>query len=83
MAEANQLRPSVLAALLAHGVRPREGDTPESLRERVNEVYLIEVRRLRERQRAGQIAKGDYAAQVAALKDRFSVLGLPTALWLE
>jgi hypothetical protein len=73
--------PSVSRALLAHGIVPSDDDTAASLRERLNDLYLEEVRRLRERQRAGEIAKADYAAHVEALRNRFPLLGLPIGRW--
>jgi hypothetical protein len=77
------LRPRVRAALLSHGVEPREDDTPAALKERLNDVYLQEVRRLRERQRAGEIALRDCAAHAEALKQSFALLGLPLEQWEE
>lgn len=68
---------------MGHGIEPSAEDTPSSLRERLNDLYLVEVRLLRERQRAGEIAKVDYAGQVAALRDRFPLLGLPVDRWTE
>ena len=70
-------------ALLGHGIEPSAEDTASSLRERLNDLYLVEVRRLKERQRAGQIPKADYATEVAALRDRFPLLGLPVDRWTE
>ena len=78
-----RLRPKVRAALLAQGVEPREDDTAAVLKERLNDVYLQQVRRLRERQRAGEIALRDYAAHAEALKESFALLGLPLELWEE
>jgi hypothetical protein len=71
----------VSRALLAHGIEPFDDDTPASLRERLNDLYLEEVRRLKARQRAGEIAKADYAAHVEKLRDRFPLLGLPLGRW--
>lgn len=62
-------------------MQPAPGDTPEVLRARLNERYLDEVRALRERQRAGEIALRDYASRVELLKRRYALLGLPLALW--
>jgi hypothetical protein len=73
----------VAEALLAHGIEPANHDTPAALRERLNGVYLEEVRRLKGRQRAGEIAKSDYSAHVAALRERFPLLGLPIGRWTE
>jgi hypothetical protein len=75
--------PSVSRALLAHGLVPSDDDTAASLRERLNDLYLDEVRRLRERQRAGEIARADYATHVQALRDLFPLLGLPVDRWTE
>jgi hypothetical protein len=73
----------VRADLLAHGVSVHEHDSPARLRERLNDLYLEEVRRLRERQRAGEIALRDYAAHALALKESFPLLSLPLSLWEE
>ena len=77
------LLPAVTTALRAHGLEPSDDDSAVSLRERLNDLYLEEVRRLRERQRSGEIAKADYAGHVAALRDRFPLLGLPLVRWTE
>ncbi len=72
---------SVVEQLRAHGLAT-EG-APGELRERLNELYLVEVRRLRERQRAGEIPLREYAAHVEALKGRYPLLGLPIEAWTE
>jgi hypothetical protein len=71
----------VRAALAGHGVA--EGDAPELLKERLNDLYLEEVRKLKARQRAGEIPLRDYAAHAEALKQRFPLLGLPLDQWQE
>jgi hypothetical protein len=76
-----RLRPNVAADLEAKGVVPADTDTPATLKERLNDLYLIEVRRLRDRQRAGEIPLRDYAAHAEALKRSFALLGLPLHLW--
>jgi hypothetical protein len=73
--------PNVAAALREKGVVPTPEDTPATLKERLNDLYLVEVRRLRDRQRAGEIALRDYAAHAEALKQSFALLGLPLTLW--
>lgn len=78
-----RLRPAVREALLGHGVAPSPADSPETLRGRLNDVYLDEVRRLRGRQRAGEIPLGEYAGAVEALRGRFPLLGLPLDRWTE
>jgi hypothetical protein len=77
-----RLQPQVLAELGRHGVVPADSDTPESLRERLNERYLADVRQLRDRQTAGEIPLKAYAGHVHALKESYPLLGLPLTLWL-
>jgi hypothetical protein len=77
------LRAPVLAALGAHGIAAEPDADPASLRERMNDLYLEEVRRLRARRQAGEIAKRDYASHVEALRERFPLLSLPLPLWTE
>ncbi len=74
-------RPAVLAGLERHGLVPGPDDTPASLRERLNERYLEDVRALRERQRRGEIALADYARHVEELRARYELLGLPLQAW--
>jgi hypothetical protein len=78
-----KLRPAVVEALSRHGIRATPGDTPESLRERLNELYLEDVRRLRQRQRSGEIPLSEYAGQVEALKRLYPLLSLPVSQWVE
>jgi hypothetical protein len=75
------LKPEVARDLAAHGIEPQPGDTPARLREALNDRYLEDVRRLRERRRGGEIALRDYAGHVAELRRRYPSLGLPLTLW--
>jgi hypothetical protein len=83
MVTAIVLRPAVAAELDRHGIARGPADSAATLRERLNEAYLVEVRLLRERQVRGEIPLREYAAHVAALRDRFPLLGLPLARWEE
>jgi hypothetical protein len=78
-----RLRPRIREALGEKGIEPRTDDTAESLKERLNDAYLVEVRRLRDRQRKGEIPLADYAARAEELKQSFALLGLPLHLWEE
>jgi hypothetical protein len=75
------LRPEVAAALGRHGVVIAPDDTVETLRDRLNDAYLVAVRQIRERQRHGEIARPDYATHVQKLRDEYALLGLPLDLW--
>jgi hypothetical protein len=77
------LRAAIIEGLAIHGIVAQPGHDPQALRDRLNDVYLAEVRRLRERQRAGEIPLAEYAAHVDALKRRYPLLGVPLSLWVE
>ena len=77
------LRPRVAADLARRGLEPGAGDTPASLRERLDDLYLEDVRRLKQRQVSGEIPLSDYARHVEALKESYPLLGLPLSLWEE
>lgn len=78
-----RLKPAVLEGLAGHGVEPAEADTPATLRDRLNDAYLEDVRRLRDRQRSGEIPLRDYAASVQELKERYPLLGLALERWTD
>jgi hypothetical protein len=77
------LRPGVLEALRAHGIEAAPDAAPAALRERLNDVYLEAVRRLKERRQRGEIPLRDYAQHVEALRESFALLGLPVDRWSE
>jgi hypothetical protein len=76
------LRPEVAGDLERRGIVPGEADTVAALRERLNDLYLEDVRRLRDRQRAGEIPLREYAGHVDELKRSYPLLGLPAELWV-
>jgi hypothetical protein len=76
-------RPEVLQALLAHGLRPSPATSPALVHDQVNDLYRFELRRLRSRLLAGEIARRDYAAAVVAVRTRYPLLSLRLAFWLE
>jgi hypothetical protein len=78
-----KLRPAVREALDAHGLAVSDGDTPATLRDRLNDRYLDEVRSLRARQRPGEIPLAQYAGHARELQERYVLLGLPLELWTE
>jgi hypothetical protein len=77
------LRAAVVEELATHRIAAGPEDTPAALRERLNEAYLEDVRRLREQQRAGEIPLAEYAGHVEALRRRYPLLALPLSLWTE
>ena len=73
--------PRVLEALAGHGVRPNARVAPDRVRAFVNDLYCYELRALRARLLRGRIPRPDYAAQVAAVRQRYWVLSLPIQEW--
>jgi hypothetical protein len=76
-------RPSVLEQLARHGITPNQDTPPETVHDLVNSLYLIEIRALRDKRKAGLIPAGDYPRKVAELRDRYPVLSLPLRFWTE
>jgi hypothetical protein len=77
------LRLEVLDELARHGLMPREGTPPERLREAVRDLYKYEIRRLRDRCRAGEFPKSDLPAHVVALRRRYVLLSIPVEQWTQ
>ncbi len=76
------LRVEVVRDLERHGLIPSRADTAATLREKLNDLYLEDVRRLRDRQRAGEIPLREYAGHVEELKRSYPLLSLPLEAWL-
>jgi hypothetical protein len=76
-------RATVLEELARHGVIPDDDTPPGLIHDFVNDLYLLEIRALREQMRAGLIPKDDYATRVDELRKRYPVLSLPVGYWIE
>jgi hypothetical protein len=74
-------RPEVLEELLSHGLAPRPDTSPARLREQINDLYRIEIRRLRDRCRAGDFTTRELPAHVVALRKRYMLLSIPIERW--
>ena len=76
------LKPEVLAALADHGLKPG-ADTPcGRLREQINDLYRVEIRKLRDRCRAGEFPTTELAPRVIELRKRYMLLSIPIEQWL-
>jgi hypothetical protein len=75
------LKPEILEALAGHGLRPKP-DTPAALlREQINDLYRIEIRKLRDRCRAGEFPMSELAPRVVELRKRYVLLSIPIERW--
>lgn len=73
----------VLAELARHGISPAENTPPELIHDFINDLYLYEIRKLRDKMRAGAIQKNEYAGRVADLRRRYPILSLPVRYWTK
>jgi len=76
-------RQTVVDELARHGLRPRPETTPARLRAAINDLYRIEIRRLRDRCRAGEFPPRDLSAHVRMLRKRYMLLSIPVERWTE
>ena len=76
-------KPHVLEALAAHGLRPGPATASSILRKQVHDVYLFEIRKLRDRCRAGEFPRRELAGRVVELRKRYPLLSLSEDQWLE
>jgi hypothetical protein len=74
-------RPEVLEELARHGLAPRPETTPERLREQINDLYRVEIRKLRDRCRAGEFTTKELPGHVVELRRRYMLLSIPIAQW--
>ncbi len=73
----------MLGELARHGIAPDANTPPDLVREFINDLYVFEIRRLRERFKAGLIPKSDYPQRVIQLRKRYPLLSLPLRHWTE
>jgi hypothetical protein len=76
-------RPEVVEELERHGLRPRPETTPARLRGQINDLYRIEIRKLRDRCRAGEFSTRELPDRVRELRKRYVLLSIPVHLWTE
>ena len=78
-----QYPPELTDALVRFGLRPHTGTPPALVRDALNDLYRYELRRMRDRLRAGAMAKADYNDAVIATRRRYWPLSLQLPAWEE
>ncbi len=73
----------ILDELARHGLRPQPTTAPALLREQINDLYRIEIRKLRDRCRGGEFSTRELPSHVVALRKRYLLLSIPLANWTE
>ena len=76
-------KPEILDELARHGLRPVPTTPPAKLREQINDLYRYEIRKLRDRCRAGEFSTRELPARVIELRKRYVLLSIPVAGWVE
>ncbi|HUK36200.1 MAG TPA: hypothetical protein VLV86_19925 [Vicinamibacterales bacterium] len=76
-------REDVLAELWTYGVRPTAHTPPELVRGFINEIYKVQLRKLRDRYVGGAFPKREYHRLVIEIRDRYPVLALRPRQWLR
>ena len=76
-------KPEVLEELARHGLRPGPDTLPARLREQINDLYRIEIRKLRDRCRAGEFSTRHLPNHVRELRKRYLLLSIPVQRWTE
>ena len=76
-------RPEVLEELARHGLRPAPDTSPARLREQINDLYRFEIRKLRDRCRAGEFPIDDLSNRVKELRSRYILLSIPIENWID
>ena len=75
--------PAIVEALASHGLAPRPDTSPRFLRDAINDLYRYEIRRLRDRCRAGEFPSSELASHVRELRRRYLLLSTPLERWIE
>ena len=74
--------PEVIEELERHGLSPKPDTPAELLREQINDLYRFEIRKLRDRCRAGEFSTRELPGHVVELRRRYLLLSIPTAQWV-
>jgi hypothetical protein len=78
-----RFRAEILEELARHGLRPDDNTEPALLREQINDLYRFEIRKLRDRCRAGEFTTRELPRHVVALRKRYVLLSIPVTRWIE
>lgn len=73
--------PELVEAVRSLGFDPRPLTPPVFVRSAVNDLYRYELRRLRDRHRAGGVDREAFVDAVIALRKKYWVLTLQTSAW--
>jgi hypothetical protein len=70
-------------ALAGLGLAPTDRIPPAVVRDAANDLYRYELRRLRDRYRAGEMTRSSFLDRVVWLRKKYWVLTLPLSAWVR
>ena len=73
--------PELSDALVGFGLAPRPETPPRLVRDQLNDLYRLEIRRLRDRLLAKEFPKAEYVGHVVELRKRYWPLALTPEQW--
>lgn len=73
--------PEFLESLAGLGLAPTASTPPTLVRDALNDLYRYELRRERDRLRAGQVEKSAYLDIVVALRKKYWLLSFQIPAW--
>ena len=73
--------PEALEILAVHGLQPTPHTPPAVVRGALSDLYRFEIRRLKGRLLAGQVAKEQYSDHVIELRRHYWLLSIPVERW--
>ena len=73
--------PEALDILAGHGLQPTPQTPPAVVREALSDLYRFEIRRLKRRLLAGEVAKERYCDHVIELRRQYWLLSIPVERW--
>jgi hypothetical protein len=74
-------RSDILDELARHGLAPTPTTPPSLLRAQINDLYRVEIRKLRDRCRSGEFPTHELPAKVVELRRRYVLLSIPMDRW--
>ena len=76
-------KPAVVEELARHGLRPGPKTSLQLLRRQIHDLYLHQIRALRDRCKAGEFPRRELAGHVVELRRRYVLLSTPESEWLQ
>jgi hypothetical protein len=73
--------PEALEVLAGHGLCPNANTPPALVREALSDLYRFEIRRLKRRLLAGEVAMARYSDHVIELRKQYWLLSIPVERW--